>query len=676
MSHPSPRHRNVVFIGHPGAGKTTLVDALAFAAGATERKGSVGDRTSLCDTEPEEQEKQHTLQLAVVHARHGDFDWNFVDTPGYPEFEGETRAGLFAADMAIAVVSCASGVTTNLRRKVAEIHAAGRPMAIVATHCEDENRPFAQLVEELRAAFGETCVPGLLPDLDGGRLVGVHRVIGDDQSPWRQRLMDRVIDGCEDEATVERYLESQTLTEDELRAHYPSAIAARTLVPVLCANPETGVGVDELLAFLERAAPGPMTVRGYTRGGESMDLSTDGEPEGVVFGVRNDQHLGKVCLARLLHGRLAAQSSVQAVGRDARPEKLGGLFVLMGGKNREAVTEAEAGSIVALAKVEGLEVGDTFGSPVAASAKGAVPVDFPTMSEPLVSHAIELVNRADEQKIGPALVKLASEDPTFRHRHDSLTHELVVSGMSELHLDILESRLKRRFGIEITTRPPRIAYRETVRGEAQASHRHKKQSGGRGQFGECHLRVRPAAEGSGIVFHDKVVGGAIPKNLIPAVEKGVREICSQGILTHAQVIDVEVELFDGKFHAVDSDEMSFKMAGARAFREAFSKAKPTLLEPLMELEIHVPAEHAGAVFSDLTSHRRGHVVDQSSEGDGAVTIVIAHAPLALLGTYNRDLRSMTAGAATWSMKAHGYASVPAAEQAKVLAESGKKHDDD
>ncbi|MEZ5978915.1 MAG: elongation factor G [Planctomycetota bacterium] len=672
MSTSSSRHRNVVFVGHPSVGKTTLVDALAFAAGGTDRKGSVGDKTSLCDTEPEEQEKEHTLQLSVVHARHGEFDWNFVDTPGYPDFEGEMIAGLFAADMAIVVVSCTSGVTTNLRRKVAQIQRSGRPMAIVVTHCEDENRTFESVVEDLRAAFGEVCVPGLLPELDGRRLTGVHRVMRDEASPWRRRLMDRVMDGADDEEAIERYLETQELDEDGLRKHYPSAIVNHCLVPILCANPETGVGVDELLAFLERAAPGPLKVQGYRSNGEIVDLAPDGDPVGVVFGVRTDPHVGKVCYARMLHGVLGAHDQVERVGDGAHGEKLGGLFVLVGGKSREAVGDAEAGSIVAFTKVEGLKVGDTFKR----VGKKADAIDFPAMPEPLVSFAIDLKSRNDEQKIGPALTKLAAEDPTFRFRHDDLTHQLVISGMSELHLQVVESRLQRRFGIGIEMHPPRIAYRETIRANADASHRHKKQSGGRGQFGECHLRVKPGAEGSGVVFVDKIVGGAIPRNLIPAVEKGIREICNGGIMTHSRVVDVEIELYDGKFHAVDSDEASFKTAGARAFRAAFEKAKPTLLEPIMELEIHVPSDHAGAVFSDITSQRRGHVIDQESEGDGAVTIVRAHAPLALLQTYNRDLRSQTAGAATWSMKFHGYAAMPANEQQKVLSESAKKHEDD
>jgi len=672
MNDTSTRHRNVVFLGHPGVGKTTLVDALAFAAGATERKGSVADRTSLCDTEPEEQEKQHTLKLAVVHARHDVYDWNFIDTPGYPEFEGETRAGLFAADLAIVVVSCTSGVTTNLRQKVSQAIASGRPMAIVVTHCGEEHRTFDDVVKELRASFGDVCVPGLVPDLANKRLAGVHRVMRDPKSAWRQMLMDRVMDGCSDEAAVERYLETQDLTEDELRRYYPMAIVGHTLVPILCANPATGVGVDELLAFLERAAPGPHEVDGFTSAGTHIDMSEEGEPRGVVFAVRADPHVGKVCYARLLHGRLGAHDAVVPVGRDGKPEKLGGLFVLMGGKNREAIESAEAGSIVAFTKVDGLGVGDTFAPP----GRGGTSVDFPHFPEPLVSLALVLVSRNDEQKIGPSLAKLASEDPTFRYRHDPLTHELVISGMSELHLSIVEARLKRRFGVAVTTHAPRIAYRETIRTAADAMYRHKKQSGGRGQFGECHLRVRPGVEGSGVVFKDEVVGGAIPRNLIPAVEKGVREICTQGILTHAQVVDVEVEVYDGKFHAVDSDEASFKTAGARAFRDAFTKARPTLLEPIMEIEVHVPAEHAGAVFSDITSQRRGHVIDQQSEGDGAVAVVRAHVPQVMLQTYNRDLRSSTAGTATWSARSHGYAPVPASEQAKVLAEFGRVHADD
>jgi elongation factor G len=291
----------------------------------------------------------------------------------------------------------------------------------------------------------------------------------------------------------------------------------------------------------------------------------------------------------------------------------------------------------------------------------------------MVSVAVQPKSRNDEQKIGPALAKLASEDPSFQVSHDATTHELVIRGMSDLHLQVMEQRLKRRFGVEITTTLPRIAYKETITKPSEGHHRHKKQTGGRGQFGECFLRLKPAQKDAGVVFVDDVVGGSIPRNLIPAVEKGVRELASQGILTHSQVVDVEVAVYDGKYHDVDSDEASFKKAGAWAFREGFLKAGPVLMEPVMNVEIRVPTEHAGAIFSDLTSHRRGTVLNQESENDGHVTVIQAHAPLATLLTYHRDLKSQTAGEGTYTMKADHYARVPGGEQEKIIAQFGRKH---
>jgi elongation factor G len=290
----------------------------------------------------------------------------------------------------------------------------------------------------------------------------------------------------------------------------------------------------------------------------------------------------------------------------------------------------------------------------------------------MVALAVEPKSRNDEQKIGPALTKLASEDPTLKVHHDGVTHELVIQGMSDLHLQIMEHRLKRRFGVEINTHLPRIAYRETVTKPSEGHHRHKKQSGGRGQFGECYLRVKPASEHDGVVFKDEVVGGAIPRNLIPAIEKGIRELAAHGILTHSQVVDVEVAVYDGKYHDVDSDEASFKKAGSLAFRDGFMKAGPVLLEPIMKVEIRIPTEHAGAIFSDLTSHRRGTVLNQESEADGHITVVQAQVPLATLLTYHRDLKSQTAGEGTYTMEPDHYARVPGGEQEKILQQFGKK----
>jgi elongation factor G len=345
------------------------------------------------------------------------------------------------------------------------------------------------------------------------------------------------------------------------------------------------------------------------------------------------------------------------------------LFHPVGGKGKVNAESSGPGELIAFSKVEHVAWAQSFSQ----NGIEPAPVEFPHPQPPMVSLAVQPKSRNDEQKIGPALAKLASEDASFHVHHDPNTHELVVQGMSDLHLQVMEHRLKRRFGVEITSSLPRIAYKETITKPSEGHHRHKKQSGGRGQFGECFLRLKPAPKDAGVVFVDAVVGGSIPRNLIPAVEKGVREIAVQGILTHSQVVDVEVAVYDGKYHDVDSDEASFKKAGAWAFREGFMKAGPVLMEPVMNVEIRVPTEHAGAIFSDLTSHRRGTVLNQESEHDGHVTVIQAHAPLATLLTYHRDLKSQTAGEGTYTMKPDHYARVPGAEQERIIAQVGRKH---
>ncbi len=658
--------RNIALVGHSSAGKTSLVDALAHALGATDRKGSVADKTSIADTEPEEQEKGHTFQLKLVHAsaspKGGGLRWNLLDTPGYAEFAADALSGMFAADLVLGVASCASGVTYNLRHKLEQARALGRARAIVVTHVDGENADFDQLVDDLRTQVGEVCVPVLLPDKSGR---GFSRVQKGLDGEWKKPLLDRVMDACEDETALMQYLESEELSPESLKQHMPRAIATGALVPVLVCNPVSGVGLEETLAFLRDFGPSPLTRPAFVAGGEAVPADPAGQLLGVVFNVKSDPHVGKVCLARVLRGTLRV-SDVLGSGRG---EKLGGLFHPVGGKNRVNAESIAAGDLAAFSKVEGIGWGQSF------SLAGVEPpaVKVPEMPAPMVALAVQPKSRNDEQKIGQALAKLAHEDPTFRIHHDATTHELVTQGMSDLHLQIMEQRLRRRFGVEITTSLPRIAYRETITRASEGHHRHKKQTGGRGQFGECFLRLKPAPKDAGVVFVDDVVGGAIPRNLIPAVEKGVREIAAQGILTSSQVVDVEVAVYDGKFHAVDSDEASFKKAGAMAFREGFQKGGPVLLEPVMNIEIRVPTDHAGAIFSDLTSQRRGTVLSQESESGGSVTVIQAHAPLATLLTYHRDLKSQTAGEGSYTMRSDHYARVPPMEQEKIIAQSGRKH---
>jgi elongation factor G len=547
----------------------------------------------------------------------------------------------------------------------------GRGRAILVTHLDDANADFDELVEELRKAFGTTCVPYHLPDQSGPGFKRVRRTIEDPESPWRQDLMDEVMDACEDEEVMNRYLETQDIDDSTLKKLLPHALVAGSIVPILVCNPVTGVGLPEVVEFFEHYAPGADEIHFEAENGSEVKPEPNGDLTGVVFNVKSDSHVGKVCVARIHRGTLSAQASIVGPNSPEKGEKIGGLFRLVG-KKREPVDNAGPGEIVAFTKVDGVGFGSAFTLP----GKTAARVPMPPMPQPMVAAAVQPKTRADEQKIGEALHKIEAEDPTFRIHHDPLTHEMVAHGMSDLHLQIVEARLKRRYGVEIATHQPRIAYKETVQRPSEGHHRHKKQSGGRGQFGECYLRVKPLAAGTGFVFSDMVVGGSIPRNFIPAVEKGIREIVGTGVLTNSEVVDVEVELYDGKFHDVDSDEASFKIAGARAFRDGFTKASPVLLEPIMELTIHVPTHAAGAIFSDLTSHRRGHVVDQDNEDDGSITIITAHAPLSAMLTYHRDLKSQSAGEGSYTMKLSHYAQVPASEQQKVLAQYGKKHDDD
>ena len=655
--------RNIAFVGHPGSGKTTLVDAMAHELGASDRKGSVGDKTSICDTEPEEQERQSTLQLAAVHAERDGLVWNLIDTPGYPEFVTDTVSAVFATELTVGVVSCSSGVTFNLRQKMQSAHEHGRARAIVVTHVDGDNADFDKLIEQLRAGIGEECVPVLVPDQSGGGFSSVAAPSGDEAMNWGKRLNDRVMDACEDEDVLMEYLENEELSPEQLKVHAPIAIAAGALIPVLVCNPDTGVGVSQVIDYLAGFAPSPAVRSFFTTEGKELVCDPAGDLLGVVFNVKSDPHVGKICLARILRGSISASDIIG----EHKGEKLGGLFHAVGGKNRTAADSISAGDIAAFSKVDHVGWGASFsiaGTDVAA-------VDAPKLQNPMVALAVTPKSRSDEQKIGQALTKLEAEDPSFRVEHVQLTHELVIHGMSDLHLQIMEQRLKRRYGVEIDSALPRIAYRETVTKSADGHHRHKKQTGGRGQFGECYIRLRPGEEGTGVVFIDKVVGGSIPKNLIPAIEKGIREIAAEGILTDSIVVDCEIEVYDGKFHAVDSDEASFKKAGANAFKGAFRDAGPVLLEPVMALEIKVPSDDAGIIFSDLTSQRRGTVVDQTSEADGAITVIRAHAPLATIQTYHRDLKSQTAGEGGYSMEFHTYARVPAMEQQKIIANQVK-----
>ena len=626
--------RNLAFVGHPAAGKTTLVDALAHLCGFVARKGSVAERTSICDAQPEEQDKGHTLQAAWVQGDARGCRWTWIDTPGYDDFVADTNGAIAAADVVVGVHSALGRPNYDFRRELERARSLGKGRVIVVTHCDADNVDFDRVVDELDRAVGDLCVPFDHPDVTGPGFHSAPTIFEVDHHDWRRNLLDRVMDACEDEALLARYLETGTLSDADLHAQIPRAIARGSLVPILACNPLSGVGVEGVLAFLAEFCPTPDLFTQRDASGAPIALDAAAPLLARVVCVRSDAHLGKLCTLRVLAGTLAAGDALAGPRSPEKGEKPGGLFRLLGKRRRDAVERAVAGEIVTLSRLEGASFGDAI------VRAGAVPPALEPIAqpEPVVSFALVPRSRNDEQKIGDALRKLAQEDPTFTFEHDVDTHELLVRGLTEQHLAVAEARLARRYGVEVSSHPPRIAYRETVTRRAEGHHRHKKQTGGRGQFGECFVSVRPNPKGTGVTFTDAVVGGAIPRNLIPAVEKGVREAAAKGVLAHSQVVDVDLELYDGKFHDVDSDEASFKIAGARAFVDAFQKASPVLLEPVMELEVTIPTDSAGAIFSDLTSHRRAQVFDQSTSVDGAFTTIRAHAPLSLLQSYQRDLK--------------------------------------
>lgn len=649
---------NLTLIGPAGAGKTTLAEAVAFHFGAIERKGAVADGNTICDFQPDEKEKQHSLAAAVIHLETPVGKLNLVDTPGYPDFIADAVTSMGAAGCAVLVMPARSGGgvpfhAVDLWRRAS---ALGLARAVVVTRLDGDNLDLDEEIESIRSALGSRVVPFTLADGTGKDFTAVE-VEEKAGSPWRGQLVDAIVEADDD--LMAKYLESGDVSDEELEAAIPTAMAKGTFAPLFCVDPVRGVGVKEFAEFLVKDFP---TAKMQLAAMHSANLEHGEEGERAiarVWKVLTDRHLGQITYLRVLQGRLTPETALLEPN-DGKPVKLNGLSFLFGAR-LDPTKQAGPGDLVAVSRIENLRVGDVLvGSGEAARHDFGLP-------EPFTSFAVRPRSRADEQKIGTELQKIAREDPTVRVRRDAATHQLLVDGLSEMHLNAVLHRLAQR-GVGVEKELPRIAYKETVTSKADGHHRHKKQSGGRGQFGECFIRIAPRARGEGFEFVDAVVGGSVPRQFIPAVEKGVREQMEKGIIASSQVVDLQVELYDGKFHAVDSDEHSFKIAGAWALRDAFSKARPILLEPIMEAEITVPSRYFGDVSGDLNS-RRGHILGM--ESDGEFQTIRAQVPLAEMQTYATTLRSMTHGEGTFSMRASHYDQVPSHLQSDIVAKHGQ-----
>ena len=691
--------RNLALVGHGAVGKTTLADTLLFKAGANSRAGSVDDGSSLLDTEEDEKERKHSIVSSVCHFEHNGNRVNLIDAPGYPDFVGQAIGAMRAVETAVIVVNATAGIEVNTRKMYQQAESAGLARMIVINKCDGENIDFPALIESLRETFGTACALMNVPVNLGHDFSGVVNTIDGSDAPdgaaidpkaAGQQVLDAAVEA--DESLMERYLEGEELSADELSHAITKAIESGTLVPIFCTAAKTEIGVPEFMDAIARFAPSPVA---FTRTGKkdgedvAVEPKADGPLVAQVFKTRIDPFVAKMSYLRILSGTLKKDSSVRNE-RAGKSFKVAQLMEVQGGQS-DPVNEAGPGEIVAVVKVDDLHTGDT----VTHGIDGLVmpPLKFPT---PMIGLAVEPKSQADQAKISGALHKIEEEDPTFHVRRDAQTKEMVMNGMSELHLQLVQNRLHSREKVDIVTHQPKIPYRETISGSAEGSYRHKKQSGGSGQFAEVHFKmshcpqdVNPEEyfndtrfpslrnfhydESNNSCFIDRVTGGSVPNNFIPAVEKGVKERMEQGVIAGYHVQDVVVELFFGKDHPVDSNETAFKTAASMCFRDVFQQAKPSLLEPIVSMEVTVPGDKLGDVTSDLNT-RRGRMEGMDG-APGGFQIIRAKAPLAEVMTYARGLSSMTGGQGSFTLEFSHYEMVPPNEQQKIVAAAKKAEEE-
>ena len=656
-SFPPSRIRNVALVGHNGAGKTTLAEALLFATGAIPRAGRVDDGSTVCDFEPEEIKRHMSISLAIAPVICGDVKINVIDTPGYADFFGEVRAACSVVDLVVVVVSAVDGVEAQTEAAWELAAELGLPRLVFINKLDRERASFDRTLADLQDRFGAGIAPLELPVGEESGFHGIADLLTDsallyDEGPprpapipddladiehqVREQLVEGIVVG--DDTLMERYLEGDVPSTAELEATLASGVAEGLVFPVVCGSAATGVGIDRLASLLAEIGPSPdarppVTVRA---GDTDQEVACDptAPPLARVFKTISDPYVGKISLLRVLSGTIRPDS-VLTNPRSHGEAKLH-VLQLLRGKEAESVTEAQAGDLVAVPKLSDTATGDTLapkGTPVTVPGPQAEPV--------ALSIAIRPKSKGDEDKLMTGLHRLQDEDPALIVERVDETHQTILRGTGETHLAVAAERLHRKFGVDVETEDVRIAYRETITKTAEAEGRYKKQTGGHGQFGVAALRIEPLERGEGFHYIDQIVGGAIPKQYIPAVEKGVLESMALGGVYGFPVVDIQAACYDGKFHPVDSSEMSFKMAGSLAFREAMAKADPVVLEPISRLEVTVPAAMQGEVLGDLNS-RRGRV-QGTDTAEGGRQVITALVPTSEIQRYAVDLRSITGG---------------------------------
>ena len=666
------RIRNVALVGHGGAGKTTLAEALLFEAGAITRRGRVEDGNTVCDREPEEQAHRLSLSLAVAPFTWKGHKVNLIDTPGYADFVGDVSAALRVVDLAVFVVSAVEGVEVQTEAVWKLAAALGVPRMVFVNKLDRERASFPRVLDQLRDRFGAGIAPLELPIGEEAAFRGVADLltdtaftyadgtvtqgeIPDEMEAQEHEVHDNLVEGIvvADDALLERYLEGDIPSFEELEHTLAHGVAAAQVFPVVCGSAAADVAIDRLADFICEIGPAPQDRPPVVvnAGDGTAEIAPDpgANPLAFVFKTVADPYVGRISLLKVLSGTIRQDDHLYNP-RTHTDERLHSLLSIRG-REQEPVSEVIAGDLLAVAKLSNTETSDTL-------APKGLPVTVPAIEQPtpVLAVAISAKTQADEDKVAGALHRIAEEDPALVVERDDETRQDLLRGAGETHLNVTIERLKRKFGVEVETEPVKVAYRETITGDAEAEGKHKKQSGGRGQYGVASVRLEPLERGAGYEFVDAVVGGAIPRNLIPSVDKGIQETMANGGLRGFPVVDVRATVFDGKFHAVDSDEMSFKMAGRLAFREAMAQAGPVVLEPVSRVEVTVPADQLGDVMGDLNA-RRGRV-QGSDSGDDGEAIVTALVPASEILRYAIDLRSMTGGRGRFTVEHDHYDVLP------------------
>ena len=675
--------RNIGVVGHGDCGKTSLVAGFLYTGGATNRLTRVEDGTTITDFDEEEQARKITISSALAFLEWNKAKLNLIDTPGYNIFIHDAKSALIAADSALVVVDAVGGVQVQTEKVWEYANEYGLPRAIVINKLDRERSSFERAVESVNGVFGRTAVPIQLPigterefkgviDLVGmkaytyqpeGNGKGTESAIPGDLADAAQKAHEALIEMIAEgnDALMEEFFDKGTLAPEHITDGLRDAVRQRRMVPILCASATRNMGTDLLLNFLTANMPAPVD-RGQAEakagdGAPAARKIADGEPLSLfVFKTVADPFAGRVTYFKVMSGVLKNDANVYNYTRSAS-ERFAHIGVLFG-KTITAVTEIHAGDIGAVAKLKETLTGDSLGDKPS-------PIQYPAvvLPVPAIAYALEPKSRQDEDRMSAAIHRILEEDQSLHFYRDPQTKEFLLAGSGQQHVEVIVSRLKKRYSVEVTLKAPKIPYRETIRGRADVQGRHKKQTGGHGQFGDCWIKVEPLARGANFEFVNDIFGGAIPKTFIPAVEKGILEAAERGYLAGYPMVDFKVTLYDGSYHDVDSSEMSFKLAGRKAFRAAMEQAKPALLEPIMNVEIHTPMDFAGDLMGDLNS-RRGRVAGMDSKGN--TQIIKAQVPMAEMLSYANDLTSMTQGRASYTMEFANYDFVPGPIAEKVI----------